>query len=282
MLDVAVHPDHAANGWVYLSFSDPGDGGAAMTAVLRGKLREGRLVEQQTLFRAPREQYRRGQVHFGSRFVFDGQYLFFSIGERGHQEDAQELSRPNGKVHRIFDDGRVPEDNPFAKQPGALPTIWSFGHRNPQGLAREPKTGALWDVEHGPRGGDELNLVRPGKNYGWPRVTFGMNYDGTPITSRTEGPGFEPPVLHWTPSIAVSSIDFYAGERFPRWKGHLLLGSLAAEELRRLVIEDEKVAKQELLFKGIGRVRDVVVGPDGLVYLALNGPDRVARLVPVE
>ncbi|HEX9186376.1 MAG TPA: PQQ-dependent sugar dehydrogenase, partial [Vicinamibacteria bacterium] len=282
LMDVAVHPDYAKNGWIYLSFSDPGEDGTAMTKVVRGRIRDGRLDDQQTLFEAPRPLYRRGEVHFGSRFVFDGQgHLFFTIGERGHQEDAQDLSRPNGKVHRIRDDGRVPEDNPFAKQPGAMPTIWSYGHRNPQGLARHPITGALYDAEHGPRGGDELNLVLPGRNYGWPVITYGMNYDGSPITALTAKPGMEQPVVHWTPSIAVCAIDFYTGDRFPRWRNDLLVSSLAAEELRRLVFDGEKLLKQEVLFKGIGRVRDVVVGPDGLVYVALNGPDRVARLVPV-
>jgi glucose/arabinose dehydrogenase len=281
LLDVAVHPDYARNGWVYLSFSDPGEHGAAMTAVVRGKLQEGRFAEQQLLFRAPAALYRTGGVHFGSRLVFDGEgHLFFSIGERGRKDDAQDLARPNGKVHRIFDDGRVPEDNPFARREGAMATIWSYGHRNPQGLAREPGTGALWDAEHGPRGGDELNRVEAGKNYGWPLITYGMNYDGTPITAKTSADGLEQPATYWTPSIAVSSIDFYAGERFPRWKGNLLVGSLAAEELRRIVIEGGRVARQELLFKGIGRVRDVVCGPDGYVYLALNGPDRVVRLAP--
>jgi len=281
LMDVAVHPDHAKNGWIYLSFSDPGENGTAMTKVIRGRLREGRLADQETLFEAPRALYRRGEVHFGSRFAFDGKgYLFFTIGERGHSEDAQDLSRPNGKVHRILDDGRVPEDNPFVKQTGAMPTIWSYGHRNPQGLAQHPVTGELFDAEHGPRGGDELNLVLPGRNYGWPVITYGMNYDGSPMTALTAKEGLEQPVVHWTPSIAVCAIDFYTGGRFPRWRSDLLVSSLAAEELRRLVIEGGKVVKQEVLFKGIGRVRDVVVGPDGLVYVALNSPDRVARLVP--
>jgi aldose sugar dehydrogenase len=281
LLDVAVHPDYATNGWIYLSFSDPGEGGSAMTKVIRGRLREGRLVDQQTLFEAPKALYRRGGAHFGSRFVFDGKgHLFFSIGERGQKDDAQDLSRPNGKVHRIHDDGRVPEDNPFAKQAGAMPTIWSYGHRNPQGLAQHPVTGELYDAEHGPRGGDELNLVLPGRNYGWPIITYGMNYDGSPITALTAKEGMEQPVTHWTPSIAVCAIDFYTGDRFPRWKNHLLVSSLAAEELRRVVIEGGKATKQEVLFKGIGRVRDVVSGPDGFVYVAFNGPDRVARLVP--
>jgi glucose/arabinose dehydrogenase len=281
LLDVAVHPDYARNGWVYLSFSDPGEGGSAMTRVIRGRLRDGSLVDQQTLFEASKSLYRKGGAHFGSRFVFDGKgHLFFSIGERGQKDDAQDLSRPNGKVHRIHDDGRVPADNPFAKQAGAMPTIWSYGHRNPQGLARHPATGDLYGAEHGPRGGDELNLVLPGRNYGWPVITYGMNYDGSPITALTAKEGMEQPVTHWTPSIAVCAIDFYTGDRFPRWRNHLLVSSLAAEELRRVVVDGVRVAKQEVLFKGIGRVRDVVGAPDGLVYVAFNGPDRVARLVP--
>ena len=161
-----------------------------------------------------------------------------------------------------------------------MPTIWSYGHRNPQGLARHPATGELYDAEHGPRGGDELNLVLPGRNYGWPVITHGMNYDGSPITSLTAKEGMEQPVVHWTPSIAVCAIDFYVGDRFPGWRNDLLVSSLAAQELRRLVLAGGKVTKQEVLFKGIGRVRDVVVGPDGLVYVAFNDPDRVARLVP--
>jgi glucose/arabinose dehydrogenase len=281
LLDVAVHPDYASNGWIYLSYSDPGPGESAMTAVVRGKLRDGQFVEQQTVYKAPQELYGTTDFHYGSRFVFDKGYLFFSIGDRGKQEEAQDLSRPNGKIHRIFDDGRVPDDNPFAGKAGALATIWSYGHRNPQGLDKDPATGALWDVEHGPRGGDELNRVEKGRNYGWPVITYGMNYDGTPITNLTAKEGMEQPVTYWVPSIAVSSIAFYTGSKFPQWKGHLFLGALAGEELRRLVITDGKVTHQEVLFKGGGRVRDVVNGPDGYIYLTFDG-GRVARLVPAE
>ena len=278
LLDVAVHPDYTSNGWIYLSYSDPGPNGTAMTAVVRGKLKGGKFVEQETLFKAPEALYRKGNPHFGSRFVFDGKgYLFFTIGERGRKEDAQDLSRPNGKVHRIHEDGRVPDDNPFVGRAGALPTIWSYGHRNPQGLAQHPVTGALYDAEHGPRGGDELNLVQKGGNYGWPVITYGMNYDGTPLTDRTAQEGMEQPVVYWVPSIAVSSIAFYTGDRFPAWKHQLFVGALAQEELRRLVIENGRVTHQEVLFKGVGRVRDVVNGPDGLLYASFDS-GRVARL----
>ena len=213
--------------------------------------------------------------------MFDGKgHLFFSIGERGQQDDAQDSSRPNGKVHRLHDDGRVPDGQSVRGQRRRAADVWSYGHRNPQGLAQHPVTGELYDAEHGPRGGDELNRVLPGRNYGWPVITYGMNYDGTPITDPPRQAGMEQPIVYWAPSIAVCAIDFYAGDRFPRWRNDLLVSALAAEELRRLVVEGGKVTKQEVLFKGIGRVRDVVSGPDGLVYVAFNGPDRIARLVP--
>jgi aldose sugar dehydrogenase len=281
LLDVAVHPAYKENGWIYLSYSDPGANDSAMTVVVRGKLRDRQFVDQETLFRAPPELYRVGDVHFGSRFVFDGKgHLFFSIGERGQPKDAQDLSRPNGKVHRIHEDGRVPDDNPFVKRPGAFPTIWSYGNRNPQGLAQHPVTGDLWEVEHGPRGGDELNRIEPGRNYGWPVITYGMNYNGTPMTDKTAEEGMEQPVLHWTPSIAICAMDFYTGDRFPNWKNDLFVTALAFQEVRRLVLENGKVTHQEVLFKDVGRLRDMIVGPDGYVYIAFNQPDRIARLVP--
>jgi glucose/arabinose dehydrogenase len=195
-------------------------------------------------------------------------------------QDAQDLSRPNGKVHRLLDDGRIPSDNPFVGVSNSLPSIWSYGHRNPQGLVRHPATGELWETEHGPRGGDELNLVRRGLNYGWPFITYGMNYDGTPITALTAKEGLEQPVVHWTPSIAVCGIDFYRGERFPRWRHNLLVTGLASEELRRVVVDGARVVEQEILFKGIGRVRDVATGPEGFIYVVLNKPDKVVRLEP--
>jgi glucose/arabinose dehydrogenase len=166
-------------------------------------------------------------------------------------------------------------------QPDACPSIWSYGHRNPQGLAWDPATRRLWETEHGPRGGDELNLIRKGGNYGWPLVTFGINYNGNPITERTEGPGLESPVLHWTPSIAVCALDRYDGAQFPGWRKNLFATALAAQELRRLVLDGDRVTEQEVLLKGIGRVRDVRAGPDGLLYVVLNKPDRIVRLVPV-
>jgi len=280
LLDVAVHPDYASNGWIYLSYSDPGANDSAMTAVIRAKLQGNALVETQQLFKAAAATYRTGNPHFGSRFVFDGKgHVFFSIGDRGQQDDAQDVTRPNGKVHRINEDGSIPKDNPFVGKAGAVESIWSYGHRNPQGLTMHPTTGALYDVEHGPRGGDELNLVEKGKNYGWPVITYGMNYNGTPMTDKTAAPGMEQPLTYWVPSIAVSSTGFYNGSKFPAWKGSLFLGSLAAQELRRLEVTSAGVT-QEVLFKNVGRLRDVVMGPDGAIYIAFNQPDRIARLVP--
>jgi glucose/arabinose dehydrogenase len=252
-----------------------------MTAVIRGHLRDGAFVDQQQIFKADPANYRVGGQRFGSRLLFDKKgHLFFSIGDRAAPGDEQDLSCPNGKLHRVNDDGSVPKDNPFAHRPGALPTIWSYGHRNPQGLSFDPVTGDLWESEHGPRGGDELNIVHEGHNYGWPLTTYGMNYDGTPITDHTTLEGTDQPVTTWLPSIAASPITFYTGSRFPEWKNSLFVGALAGQELRRLEISGRSVTHQEILFKGIGRVRDVIDGPDGYLYVVLNEPNRIVRLVP--
>lgn len=289
LLVVQAHPDYAqpGNGWIYLAFSDPSPSGKeSITAIVRGRLRDNRWTDQQDIYRAPAESYVSGGVHFGTRLVFDQGYLYFGIGDRGRQAQAQELNLPNGKIHRLHDDGRVPADNPFVNTPGALPTIWSYGHRNPQGIVARPGTTGdtiqLWETEHGPRGGDELNLVKRGANFGWPLITYGMNYNGTPVTADTAREGLEQPVIHWTPSIAVCGIDFYVGDRFPGWRGDLFVAALQQQELRRLVLEGDTVKEQEVLFRGIGRVRAVQTGPDGLLYLCLEGPGRIARLVPAE
>jgi aldose sugar dehydrogenase len=251
---------------------------------VRGRIRDGAWLDQETIWEAPFEFYRPGGgVHYGCRIAFDRDgFLYFSHGDRGRQDDSQDLKLPNGKIHRIHDDGRIPKDNPFADQPGAFASIWSYGNRNAQGLVFDPRDGKLWSTEHGPRGGDELNLIRRGANYGWPVITHGMNYNGTPVTPFTARDGMEQPVIHWTPSIAVCGIDFYTGDAFPRWKNHLLVTALAQQELRRVVIENGRVTHQEVLVKDLGRVRDVQTGPDGAIYLALNRPDRIVRLVPAD
>ena len=286
-MSLAVDPAYADNGWLYLTLSDPGSDDTGNTKLVRGRIREGRWTDQQTLFAAPPDSYTSLGVNFGSRVVFSKNYLYFSFGERGQVGQAQDLALPNGKIHRLLPDGAIPADNPFIKTPAALPSIWSYGHRNPQGLAVHPATGELWETEHGPRGGDELNHVRAGRNYGWPLVTHGMNYDGTPVSSLTAKDGLEPPALHWTPSIAASPIRFYTGDAFPKWKHSLFLGTLAQQELRRFEVKDERVIAEELILKNRGRVRDMITGPDGCLYVALeipgpDSPDCIIRLVPAK
>ena len=285
LLDIVLHPDYSrpGNDWIYLSYGDKSPGGLAMTAVIRGRLRDGAFVDQQQIFKADDSLYRAGGQRFGSRLLFDGRHhLFFSVGDRACPGDEQDLTQPNGKVHRVNDDGSIPEDNPFVNRPEAMPSIWTYGDRNAQGLAFNPVTGELWEAEHGPRGGDELNILQAGHNYGWPVITYGMNYDGTPITQHLARAGMDQPVTYWVPSIATSPLTFYTGNRFPQWKNNLFLGALAAQELLRLVTDGEKVTHQETLFKGIGRVRDVLNGPDGYLYVVLNEPDRIERIVPAD
>ncbi len=300
LLEVALHPDYAqpGNGWVYLAFSDEieHEGQAVtMTKVVRGRIDfdAHRWIDEQVIYQAKPEHYLRTRHHYGTRLAFDGGFVFFPIGERGRQDMAQDLTVPNGKFHRVHDDGRIPDDNPFVnhpEHPDALPTIWTYGNRNPQGAAVHPDTGQLWSTEHGPRGGDELNTIVMGKNYGWPVVTFGMNYDGTPITDQTAAPGMEPPVHHWTPSIAVCGAEFVTGDAFPNWKDDLLVTGLAGQTLRRLRIRPRPgdmgmtpvVAEEEELIRDQGRVRDVHIGPGGEVYVLFNQPDRIVRLVPAD
>ncbi len=289
LMSVVASPNYAEDGWIYLSYSDPSDGDLTMTKITRARLRDNRLVDQQTIFSIPPEQYQHGYVLFGGRIAFSGRYLFFSVGERGMEErttgQAQNLAVPNGKIHRVFWDGSIPPDNPFAHTAGAMPSIWAYGVRNPQGLAFNPRNGALWESEHGPRGGDELNRIERGKNYGWPVITYGMNYDGTPVSDKVEARGMEQPVMHWTPSIAPSEIEFYNGDRFPRWKNQLFLGTLATQKLLRFEIERGRVTHTEEMFKGLGRIRDIKTGPDGCLYLAIESigrPGRVVRMVPAD
>ena len=284
LYDVVLHPNYAKNGWIYLAYADlqtSADGkSVSLTRVIRGKLKDGALVDQETVFKGPLEYHRpAGGVHFGGRIAFDrAGFLFFTIGERGDGKNSQDLARPTGKVHRIHDDGRIPADNPFVKDAKAAPTVWSYGHRNPQGLAFHPVTGELYDVEHGPRGGDELNLVKKGLNYGWPVITYGMNYNGTAMTDLTAKEGMEQPLTYWVPSIAPCGANFYTGDLFPKWKNHLFIATLAAEELHRIELVGGKVVAQEVVFKGLGRIRDVVNGPDGALYVLL--PNRIARVAP--
>jgi glucose/arabinose dehydrogenase len=281
LMDIELHPDYEKNGWLYLAYSDPlDDGGKGHTRVIRAKLKDGALAEVETIFKAPEDQYTGSGIHFGCRLEFDGDhFLFFSIGERGDQNKAQRKDFAQGGIHRVHDDGRIPRDNPFVDEPGAIKSLWTWGNRNPQGLRFQPGTGLLWSTEHGPKGGDELNIIRKGANYGWPVITYGVNYNGTPISDKTEAPGMEQPVIHWTPSIAVCGIDFYTGDKFPGWKGNLFAGALAHQKLTRVVIEGEKVTHQEIMLEGLGRMRDVRCFDDGFLYIVLD-QGRIIRLVP--
>ena len=281
LFDVVLHPRYAENGWIYISYNGPGSGGWA-TELLRTRLEGNRLRDTQVLFRMEPKS-RKGQ-HFGGRIVFDHQgYLYLTLGDRGEKERAQQLDDHAGSVIRLHDDGRVPADNPFVNRPGARPEKFTLGNRNMQGAAPHPQTGELWTHEHGPQGGDEVNVMRAGRNYGWPVVTYGVNYViGTKIGEGTEKPGIEQPLYYWVPSIAPSGMTFYAGERFPNWRGNLFVGSLKFQMLARLELDGEKIVKEERLIQGeLGRIRDVRTGPDGYIYLLTDAPDGVlARLEP--
>ncbi len=285
MLDVAIDPDYRTTGWVYLGYSHvQGDQekGPAMTRIVRGKIKGGAWSEQQVLFEAKPGDYRHGPVHFGCRIVFNkAGELFFSIGERGNASNAQDITKPNGKVHRINRDGTIPKDNPFVSRKDAYPSIFSFGNRNPQGLAIHPETDEVWSTEHGPQGGDELNWIRPGINYGWPVITYGREYSGRPVGQGiTEKEGMEQPVKQWTPSPALCGLDFVMGDPFPKWKNNLLVGALKFQEVKRVVLKGNEYESEEVIVKNLGRVRDVTTGPDGAIYVVLNGPDAVIRLSP--
>jgi glucose/arabinose dehydrogenase len=324
LLDVEVHPEYAKNGWIYLSYAEtlsgyvappapeappapvtppvagaPPQGGGrgrggppdppSMTVIVRGKInKNNEWTDQQIIFRGAPELYSSTNAHYGSRFIFDKQgHLFYSLGEKNIITHAQDLSSPLGKIHRVNDDGSVPKDNPFVGKTGALPTIWSYGHRNPQGLAWDPVTGKLWESEHGPQGGDEINIIEPGHNYGWGVITMGVQPG---ITERAHE-GMEQPIVYFTPSIAPSGIVFYTGTKYPEWKNNLFVSALAGQQLRRLEVSGDKVTHQELLFNQFGRVHDVIIGPDGYLYVTLqlpgqsmsqSTPGMVARLIPVK
>jgi glucose/arabinose dehydrogenase len=277
LLDLAQDAD----GWLYLSYSEPGDGGAG-TAVARTRLQKDTLVDWQLLFR--QQPKVAGSAHFGSRLQLteDG-YLFITLGDRfTERERAQSLDNHLGKTVRLYKDGRVPADNPFTKRPGALPEIWSLGHRNMQGAALRPGSQQLWTHEHGPQGGDEVNLILPGHNYGWPRVTSGEEYGGGKIGTGSEDPGMTPPKWVWVPSIAPSGMLFYRGELFRGWQGDLLIGALRGRALVRLQLAGDKIIGEERLLTEQGeRIRTVKEGPDGALYLLTDAPaGRLLKLSP--
>ncbi|NJB72247.1 glucose/arabinose dehydrogenase [Saonia flava] len=280
LLDLELHPEYENNGWIYISYSSPeGEEKGGNTAIMRAKLEGNTLVNKELLYKAT-PNTTKGQ-HYGSRIEFDNDgYLFFSAGERGERDiNPQDITRDNGKIYRLYDDGRIPEDNPFVNDETAKKAIYSYGHRNPQGLVKHPVTGEIWDHEHGPRGGDEINVIKPGKNYGWPVITYGINYSGTPITDKTEMEGMEQPIHYWVPSIAPSGVTFVTSDIYPEWKGDLLVGSLAFQYLERLEMNGEKVTNRTKLLEGMGRVRNVRQAPDGYIYVAIEGKG-IYKLVP--
>ena len=280
LLDVALDPQYATNQLVYLSYAEPGPNGTAGTSVARGRLVGNGLENVQVIYQQVPKV--RSGGHFGSRLVFDRTgYLFITQGERQQFPDsAQSLSAGMGKVMRIFPDGRIPPDNPFVSRAGARPEIWSYGHRNVQGATLHPATGRLWTMEHGARGGDELNHPEAGKNYGWPVITYGINYNGMKIGEGSVKEGMEQPVYYWDPVIAPSGMTFYTGDAIPGWKGSLLIGSMSPGALVRLEMTDGRVTKEERYLGDLGeRIRDVQQGPDGLVYVVTDNPNgRVMRI----
>ncbi len=269
LLDVAVHPNFQQNRQIYLSYSRSGPNGAT-TAVIRATFTGDRLENVQEIFEAA--AWSQAGQHFGSRLLFDRDgYLYVTIGDRGAMNRAQDRSDHVGTTVRLHDDGRVPADNPFVGEAGVRPEIFSYGHRNAQGMALHPETGGVWQNEHGPRGGDEINLVQAGRNYGWPVITHGINYDGTVITRDTAHAGMESPLLHWTPSIAPSGMTFYTGDVFPNWRGSVFSGALAGQHLRRTVFDGTRAIGEERLLTDFGRrIRDVREGPDGFLYLLID------------
>jgi glucose/arabinose dehydrogenase len=282
LLDVALAPDFAQSRTIYVSYAEPGDGGTAGTSVARARLGETGLDNVQVVFR--QEPKVSGGAHFGSRLVFarDGN-LFITTGDRQQRPFVQDLSKLQGKVIRIRPDGSIPRDNPFLNRPGARPEIWSYGHRNLQGAALHPETGQLWTVEHGARGGDELNAPKAGRNYGWPVITYGRDYSGASIGEGQRKEGMEQPVHYWDPSIAPSGLMFYTGDRFPNWKGNAFVGALGFRLLVRLELDGERVSVEERLLDDMSqRIRAVVQGPDGCIYLLTDESDgRIMRIEPV-
>jgi aldose sugar dehydrogenase len=278
LLDVVLHPNYDENGWIYLAYAAPrGDGGN--TSISRGRMTGNSFTDVELLFEG--QPATGAGHHFGSRIVFDDNgYMFTTIGDRGVMQNSQTLENHNGKVLRMHDDGSVPSDNPFVDVQGAMPEIWSYGHRNIQGMGLHPETRQLWTHEHGPQGGDEINLIQKGLNYGWPEVTHGINYDGSIITTDTTMVGMEDPVLHWTPSIAPCGLAFVDSELFKGWDHNMLVGALAGQHIHRVVLDGESVVHTEKLLEGFARFRDIRQGPDGYIYVLTEAPGLFFRLIP--
>jgi len=280
LLDLVLHPDYKENGWLYFTYaSSEGEGNGGNTALMRAKLDGNKLISKELLYKAT-PNTTKGQ-HFGSRIVFDNDgYLFFTIGERGDRDvNPQDITRDGGKVYKLNDDGSISQGNPFFNDPNAKKAIYTYGNRNIQGMAVHPTTGEIWTHEHGPRGGDEINILKAGANYGWPVISYGINYSGTKFTDKSAQEGMEQPLHYWDPSIAPSGMAFISSDHYPGWKGNLLVGSLKFEYLDKIVLKDGKVVKEERLLDGLGRVRTVNEGPDGYIYVGIENLG-IVKLLP--
>ncbi|TMP25941.1 hypothetical protein CWB99_20220 [Pseudoalteromonas rubra] len=280
LLDIEIDPDYSENGWIYFSYSGfEGEEKGSNTSIMRARLKDMKLVDKQLIFDGfPNTK---PSFHFGSRIEFDKDgYLYFSIGDRGNRDvHPQRLDHDAGKIHRINPDGTIPDSNPFAKQKDARKSVYSYGHRNPQGMAMHPKTGEIWTHEHGPRGGDEINIIKPGLNYGWPVITYGINYNGTKITDETTRDGMQQPDWVWVPSIAPSGMEFITSDKYPQWQGHLVVGSMKFAHLVLVELDGNKVVGHSKLFEGAGRVRSIATHPNGDLYLGIDGSG-IYKVIP--
>ena len=280
LMDIALHPNFKENKWLYFSYASEtvGEKGGN-TTIARAKLIEDSLVDLKVLYKGSPNS-RKGQ-HFGGRLAFDNDnYLYFSIGDRGNREvNPQDITIDGGKIYRINDDGTIPNDNPFFNSPNAKKAIYSYGHRNPQGMFKHPVTGEIWTNEHGPRGGDEINIIKKGKNYGWPKITYGINYSGTTITKNKSLPDMEQPLYYWLPSIAPSSFEYISSDIYPNWNGSLLAGALVFSHVERIGLKDNKVVTRSKIAEGLGRPRDVKQGPDGFIYVSIENKG-VYKILP--
>jgi glucose/arabinose dehydrogenase len=280
LLDIAIHPNFEKNKFIYLSYaSEDIEGKGGNTTISRAILNGDTLEELEVLYKGTPDS-RKGQ-HFGGRMEFDNEnYLFFSIGDRGNRNvNPQDLTIDGGKIYRIKDDGTVPKDNPFYNDGNAKKAIYSYGHRNPQGMFKHPESGKIWTNEHGPRGGDEINIIEKGKNYGWPKITYGINYSGTTITKNKSLPNMEQPLYYWIPSIAPSSFEYISSEIYPDWKGSLLAGALVFKYIERIVLEDDIVVSRSKIAENLGRPRDIKQGPDGYIYVSIENKG-VYKIMP--
>lgn len=280
LLDIAIHPNFEKNKFIYLSYaSEDTEGKGGNTTISRAILNDDTLEELEVLYKGTPDS-RKGQ-HFGGRMEFDNEnYLFFSIGDRGNRNvNPQDITIDGGKIYRIKDDGTIPKDNPFYNDGNAKKAIYSYGHRNPQGMFKHPVSGKIWTNEHGPRGGDEINIIEKGKNYGWPKITYGINYSGTTITKNKSLPNMEQPLYYWIPSIAPSSFEYISSEIYPNWKGSLLAGALVFKYIERIVLEDDIVVSRSKIAENLGRPRDIKQGPDGYIYVSIENKG-VYKIMP--